>query len=192
MKLLAICEKVTDGEGEGVSVRVHPAMLPREHPLGGVHGAFNAVFVESEAAGPLMFYGAGAGGKPTASAVLGDLVAVARHRLVGGRGPGESRYAALPVLPMGKVKTRYHVRLDVDDRPGVLAQVAQVFAANGVSIETVRQTLVPAQDESELDRAALVIGTHEATDAALSTTVAQLADLDSVEAVASVLRVEGS
>ncbi len=90
VKLLAICERVKTEAGEAVSVRVHPAMLSRDHPLAGVRGAYNAVFVEAEAAGSLMFYGAGAGGQPTASAVLGDVVAVARHRVVGGRGPGES------------------------------------------------------------------------------------------------------
>ena len=96
VKLLAICERTKPLQERRVSVRVHPAMLPREHPLASVRGAYNAVFVEAEAAGSLMFYGAGAGGQPTASAVLGDVVAVARHRVVGGRGPGESTYADLP------------------------------------------------------------------------------------------------
>ena len=194
VKLLAICER-TDGpaEGggkEGVSVRVHPAMIPRSHPLAGVRGAFNAVFVQAEAAGELMFYGRGAGGEPTASAVLGDVVAVARHRAIGGRGPGESSYADLPVHPMGLTRTRYHVSLDVEDRPGVLAQVAQVFARHEVSIETVRQQLVTGP-EGEGPHASLVVVTHQASDAALSATVDALADLDVVEAVASVMRVEG-
>ncbi|GAB3678081.1 homoserine dehydrogenase [Angustibacter aerolatus] len=191
VKLLAICERVVDDDGtEGVSVRVHPAMIPRRHPLGGVREAFNAVFVEAQSAGGLMFYGRGAGGEPTASAVLGDVVAVARHRVLGGRGPGESAYADLPVLPMGRTRTRYHVSLDVADRPGVLAAVAQVFARHEVSIETVRQQLVPGPD-GERSRAALVVVTHQASDAALSATVEALADLDVVEAVASVMRVEG-
>ena len=192
VKLLAICERTGSAEapgGEGVSVRVHPAMLPREHPLAGVRGAFNAVFVEAEAAGPLMFYGPGAGAQPPARAVLGDLVAVARHRVVGGRGPGESSYADLTVQPMDQVLTRYHIRLDVADRPGVLAQVAQCFAAHEVSIETVRQRLV---GEKSGRRAALVIVTHTAPDAALAATVDALEKLDVVDAVASVLRVEGS
>jgi homoserine dehydrogenase len=193
VKLLAICERVAEGGEEGVSVRVHPAMISRAHPLAGVRGAFNAVFVESTAAGSLMFYGAGAGGRPTASAVLGDVVAVARHRVAGGRGPGESRYAQLPVRPMGQVRTRYHVRLDVADRPGVLASVARVFADHDVSIETVRQTLMTGENASgqACQRAALVVVTHSATDAALSATVAALAELDIVDAVVSVLRVEG-
>ena len=123
VKLLAICERST-GEAPSVAVRVHPAMIPRTHPLAGVGDAFNAVFVEAEAAGSLMFYGRGAGGAPTASAVLGDLVAVARNRVNGSKGAGESSYAALPVQPMGEVATRYHVALDVADEPGVLAAVA--------------------------------------------------------------------
>ena len=189
VKLLAICERTTSVAGEGVTVRVHPAMIPRSHPLANVREAFNAVFIEAEAAGELMFYGRGAGGEPTASAVLGDVVAVARHRVAGGLGPGESAYAQLPVLPMGQTVTRYHVSLDVADRPGVLAQVAQVFAAHEVSIETVRQKLQPGADGGA--RAQLVVVTHRASDAALSATVDALAALDVVRAVASVLRVEG-
>lgn len=192
VKLLAICERTGgDGTPEGVSVRVHPAMIPATHPLASVREAFNAVFVEAEAAGEVMFYGRGAGGQPTASAVLGDVVSVARNRVSGGRGPGESAYADLPVRPMGEVLTRYHISLDVADRPGVLAQVATVFAANGVSIETVRQQQHPARDGEAGGRAALVVVTHTAPDAALAATVEALADLDIVEAVASVMRVEG-
>ena len=192
VKLLAICERTGgDGTPEGVSVRVHPAMIPATHPLASVREAFNAVFVEAEAAGEVMFYGRGAGGQPTASAVLGDVVSVARNRVSGGRGPGESAYADLPVRPMGEVLTRYHISLDVADRPGVLAQVATVFAAHGVSIETVRQQQHPARDGETAGRAALVVVTHTAPDAALAATVEALADLDIVEAVASVMRVEG-
>ncbi|GAA4345922.1 homoserine dehydrogenase [Angustibacter luteus] len=191
VKLLAICERTADpAGGEGVAVRVHPAMLPRTHPLAGVRGAFNAVFVEAEAAGELMFYGPGAGGEPTASAVLGDVVSVARHRVQGGRGPGESSYAELSLLPMGSTRTRYHVSLDVADRPGVLAQVALVFADHEVSIETVRQQLTPGEGDAP-PRAALVVVTHQATDEALAATVDDLAKLDVVQAVASVMRVEG-
>ena len=189
VKLLAICERTDDG----VSVRVHPAMIPRSHPLAGVREAFNAVFVEADAAGQLMFYGRGAGGDPTASAVLGDVVAVARHRVGGGRGPGESAYADLPILPMGSAQTRYHIRLDVADRPGVLAGVASAFADHDVSIETVRQQIVPAADDESSDgRANLVVVTHTAPDAALSATVEALAAMPIVRAVDSVMRVEGS
>jgi homoserine dehydrogenase len=182
VKLLAICELSSDGVSVGV--RVHPAMIPRSHPLASVREAFNAVFVECQAAGGLMFYGQGAGGAPTASAVLGDLVAVARHRATGIRGPGESAYADLDIRPMGETTTRYHVSLDVADRAGVLATVAHVFALHGVSIETVRQ------QQGERD-AELVIVTHSAPDAALSATVAALEELEVVRAVTSVMRVEG-
>src|ERR1700712_3087815 len=121
VKLLAICEVSEGPEGRAVSARVHPAMIPRSHPLASVREAYNAVFVESEAAGQLMFYGPGAGGAPTASAVLGDLVTAARNRLSNVRGAGESSYAALPLLGMGQTRTRYHVQLDVDDKAGVLS-----------------------------------------------------------------------
>ena len=193
VKLLAICERTTDENGhEGLSVRVHPAMIPRSHPLGSVRDAYNAVFVEADAAGELMFYGKGAGGDPTASAVLGDLVAVARHRVGGGRGPGESAYAERPALPMGAARTRYHIALDVADRPGVLAQVATAFAEHGVSIEAVRQQMFPDDSDSAATRASLIVVTHTATDAALRATVDALAGLDTVNEVMSVMRVEGS
>jgi homoserine dehydrogenase len=183
IKLLAIAE-VSD-DGSSVGVRAHPAMIPLTHPLASVREAFNAVFVECEAAGELMFYGRGAGGAPTASAVLGDVVAVARHKVSGGRGPGESAYADLRLRPMGETVTRYHVSLDVADRSGVLAQVATAFARHEVSIETVRQ------EKHGSDDAVLVIVTHRATDAALSATVESLRELDVVRRVLSVMRVEG-
>ncbi|MFE7209296.1 homoserine dehydrogenase [Streptomyces sp. NPDC057611] len=182
IKLLAICERAEDGGS--VTARVHPAMIPLTHPLASVRGAYNAVFVESDAAGQLMFYGPGAGGSPTASAVLGDLVAVCRNRLSGATGPGESAYAALPVSSMGEVVTRYHISLDVADKPGVLAQVATVFAEHGVSIDTVRQ-------QGKDGEASLVVVTHRASDAALGGTVEALRKLDTVRGVASIMRVEG-
>ncbi|MEE1764601.1 MULTISPECIES: homoserine dehydrogenase [unclassified Streptomyces] len=182
IKLLAICERAADGGS--VTARVHPAMIPLTHPLASVRGAYNAVFVESDAAGQLMFYGPGAGGSPTASAVLGDLVAVCRNRLAGSTGPGESAYAALPVSPMGEVVTRYHISLDVADKPGVLAQVATVFAEHGVSIDTVRQ-------QGKDGEASLVVVTHRASDASLTGTVEALRNLDTVRGVASIMRVEG-
>ncbi|HTW17750.1 MAG TPA: homoserine dehydrogenase [Nocardioides sp.] len=180
VKLLAICELKDDA----VAVRVHPAMIPRSHPLASVREAYNAVFVESEAAGQLMFYGPGAGGSPTASAVLGDLVTVARNRLAETRGAGESAYADRAVLPMGETRTRYHVAIDVDDRAGVLAQVALAFAEHDVSIQTVRQ------EGRDLD-AQLVVVSHEATDAQLSATVEHLRGMETVREVTSVMRVEG-
>jgi len=180
VKLLAICELKDDA----VAVRVHPAMIPRSHPLASVREAYNAVFVESEAAGQLMFYGPGAGGAPTASAVLGDLVTVARNVLAGRRGAGESAYADRAVLPMGETVTRYHVAIDVDDKAGVLATVALAFAEHGVSIQTVRQ-------EGRDDDAQLVVVSHAATDAQLAATVEHLRGLDIVREVTSVMRVEG-
>lgn len=185
IKLLCIAERGPDSAGsESVSVRVHPAMIPRSHPLAGVGDAFNAVFVEAEAAGQLMFYGRGAGGTPTASAVLGDIVAAARNRLSGTRAPSESAYAHLPIRPIGEAVTRYHISLDVDERRGVLATVAGVFAKHEVSIATVRQS-------GRAEDAQLVIVTHGAPDANLAATVAELAGLDIVRSIASVLRVEG-
>lgn len=182
VKLLAVAEQLPTG---AVNVRVAPAMLPRTHPLASVRGAFNAVFVEADAAGQLMFYGPGAGGAPTASAVLGDLVTAARNRVQGVLGVGESAYAELPMAPLRDVVTRYHCILEVADRPGVLATVAGVFAAHGVSIESVRQGI-------HGDEAELVIVTHEAPDGALADTIAALRASDVVRAVASVLRVVGS
>jgi homoserine dehydrogenase len=185
VKLLAICERVPNGaEGDSVAVRVHPAMIPTSHPLASVGDAFNAVFVEAAAAGQLMFYGQGAGGEPTASAVLGDLVAVARNRLAGAAGPVVTGYAGLAVRPMAETPTRYHVSLDVADKPGVLAAVAHEFAVHGVSISTVRQ-------DGHGDAATLVIVTHSAPDAALAATVTALRGMEIVRGVTSVLRVEG-
>jgi len=180
VKLLAIAERI----GDGVSIRVHPAMIPAHHPLASVREAYNAVFVEAASAGQLMFYGRGAGGAPTASAVLGDLVAVARNTLQGARGAGESRYADLRILPMGETVTRYHISLDVADKPGVLASVATTFASRDVSIRTVRQ-------EGHGADAALVVVTHTAADAALQAVVEDLRKSDVVRDVASVMRVEG-
>jgi homoserine dehydrogenase len=189
IKLLAICER-TPGDGtypESISARVYPAMIPATHPLAAVDGAFNAVFVEADAAGQLMFYGQGAGGAQTASAVLGDLVAVARNRVVGGRGPRESAYASLPVRPMGTVLTRYHVSLDVADRAGVLSAIAGEFARHDVSIAAVRQTGGRGGGGGD---ARLVVVTHAAPEASLAATVEVLSGLDAVRGVESVVRVE--
>lgn len=184
VKLLAICDRRDGPDGPMVSARVHPAMLPRTHPLANVRGAYNAVYVESDAAGQLMFYGPGAGGIPTAGAVLGDLVTVARNRRSGVTDGGESAYADCRIASIGDARTRYHVALDVDDRPGVLAAVAEVFAAHGVSIQTVRQ-------EGHDDDAQLVVVTHAARDADLAATVSDLDGKDIVRAVIAVMRVEG-
>ena len=182
IKLLAITELTASGE---ISVRVHPALISRTHPLASVRESFNAVFVEAQSAGQMMFYGKGAGGEPTASAVLGDLVAIARHKVLGGIGPKESDYASLKIAPMGETKTRYLIRLNVADKPGVLESVAHVFASHSVSIQTVRQT-------GAGDKAELIIMTHTSTESALSATVNELGKLPAVTDVASVLRVEGA
>ena len=181
IKLLAIAELTPEGE---ISVRVHPALISRNHPLASVRESFNAVFVEAKSAGQLMFYGKGAGGEPTASAILGDLVAVARHKVSGGIGPKESDYADLKIAKIGQTKTRYLIRLNVADKPGVLESVAHIFASHGVSIQTVRQT-------GAGDKAELIVMTHSSTESALSETVKDLSKLPAVTDVASVLRVEG-
>lgn len=192
IKLLAICERITTRDGQQrVSARVYPALVPLEHPLATVNGAFNAVVVEAEAAGRLMFYGQGAGGAPTASAVMGDLVMAARNRVQGGRGPRESKYAQLAIAPIGDVQTRYYVSMDVADKPGVLSTVAAEFAAHEVSIAEVRQEGV-TDEEGQLIGARIVVVTHRAAESALSETVAALAELDAVQQVASVLRLEGT
>ena len=181
IKLLAIAERLDD---ESIVVRVHPAMIPRSHPLASVREAFNAVFVEAEAAGSLMFYGRGAGGAPTASAVLGDLVAVARNKMSGRRGPGESIYADLKVKPVSEAMTSYYISLQVADKPGVLAQISQKIADNNVSIQTVRQ------DGLEND-AQLVIRTHKALEKNLAKTLEDLRNLDAVKEISDYMRVEG-
>ncbi len=191
VKLLAVAERIAiEGTAEyGVSTRVHPALIPLGHPLASVHEAKNAVFVEAEAAGSLMFYGAGAGGRETASAVLGDLVSAARRHVVGGPGVAESTHANLTVLPMSAVTTRYQITLAVVDEPGVLAAIATLFAEHGVSVETVSQSVTGHGDESLT--ATLVIGTHAATESSLASTVEALTSNTAVRSVESVLRVEG-
>jgi len=182
IKLLAIAELTAD---DRISVRVHPTLIPRSHPLAAVRDAFNAVFVEAKSAGQLMFYGRGAGGAPTASAVLGDVVAVARHRISNSVGPRESDYADRAIAPIGDTKTQFLIRLNVADKPGVLAAIAQVFATEGVSIQTVRQS-------GRGNDAELIVVSHGATEAALSATVKALSKMDIVTKVESVLRVQGS
>ncbi|MGA1200392.1 MAG: homoserine dehydrogenase [Aquiluna sp.] len=185
VKLLAICERAGES-GEGLVARVHPTLIPLDHPLAAVRGAYNAVFVEAESAGRLMFYGAGAGGKETASAVLGDLVSAAKRHLAGGPGLGDSTHADLEVLPVQAIFTRFQITLEVVDQPGVLASVAKQFADNDVSVETVAQS---AGTDSDL--ALLTVMTHSASEAALERLVAELAKNSSVKKVSSVIRVEG-
>lgn len=185
VKLLAICERVAE-EQEGLAVRVHPTLIPNSHPLAAVRGAYNAVFVEAESAGQLMFYGAGAGGPQTASAVLGDLVSAAKRHLAGGPGLADSTHANLPVLPIQAVRTRFQITLEVQDQPGVLATIASEFASHGVSVETVAQTV--AKDGNA---ALLTIMTHSASEGDLEQLVESLKGNDFVVRVDSVIRVEG-
>ncbi len=193
VKLLAICELLDDPVSgkPGVLARVHPALVPLAHPLAAVHGANNAIFVEAEAAGPLMFYGAGAGGIQTASAVLGDVVSAARRHVVGGPGVAESTHADLPVLPISAATTRYQISLTVADEPGVLATVAGILQQHGVSVETIQQAVSEPVGSGSVGEATLVIGTHEAVEADLAATVAALSNSSVVTAVTSVLRGEG-
>jgi homoserine dehydrogenase len=185
IKLLAVAERTPDAQG--VVTRVHPALVPRSHPLASVRDAFNAVFVEAESAGQMMFYGRGAGGEPTASAVLGDLVTAARNRRAGASGQAASVYAGLEPRPISQAVTRYLVTLDVADRSGVLAQIATCFGHHDVSIQTVRQ-----DTDEQNHRAVLLIGTHSALESDLAATVEALRDLDVVNEVVSVMRVEGA
>jgi homoserine dehydrogenase len=181
VKLLAIAEL----DDDDVSARVHPAMVPSTHPLASVRDAFNAVFVEAEKAGQLMFYGRGAGGEPTGTSVIGDLVRVARHLLFGGRMQGaEGASLRRRIRPMDDTHGQYYLNLHVEDRPGVLAEIAEAFGRNGVSIERVWQ-------EGFGSEAALVFITHRAQEGAFQKTIQELRDRDSVRAVASLLRVEG-
>ncbi|MBL5973997.1 MAG: homoserine dehydrogenase [Candidatus Leucobacter sulfamidivorax] len=197
IKLLAIAERLIAADGTpGISARVYPALISRDHPLAAVHGGKNAVFVEAEAAGELMFYGAGAGGVETASAVLGDLVSAARRHVVGGPGIPGSAHADLPLLPVGEVTTSYQIMLQVRDEPGVLAAIAGILARHGVSAASVEQTAAQADEAADRtagaeQTAALVIGTHRAREADLAATVEALRESAAVTAVTSVLRLEG-
>jgi homoserine dehydrogenase len=201
VKLLAICERVETREGDsGISARVYPALVPRSHPLAAVRGANNAVFVEAAAAGDLMFYGAGAGGLQTASAVLGDVVSAARRHVVGGPGVAESTHANLPLLDISQVLTRYQITLQVTDEPGVLASIAAAFADQRVSVEALQQSVVRAEVagiaqnwavDEPAGTATLVVVTHEAREADLANTVEALRTNALVTSVTSVLRVEG-
>ncbi|MCS6710928.1 homoserine dehydrogenase [Brachybacterium sp. EF45031] len=194
IKLLSIVERVEGPEGERVSARVYPALLPASHPLSSVAEAYNAVFVEADAAGSLMFYGQGAGGAPTASAVLGDLVAVARQRVHGGKGPGESSYAELPIAPIDTLRTANYLSLTVHDRPGVLAEIAGILSAHGISISTLHQEPLlsdAALPEEGEQRARIGIVTHRAEESAVREACERLEATDAVISLDSRLRVEG-
>lgn len=180
VKLLAIVERSGD---DALSVRVHPAMVPSSHPLAGVRDAFNAVFIEGEAAGELMLYGQGAGGLPTASAVVGDLIDAVRNLAAHTTAPTPDRLPA-HLLDPADVRTRYFLSLRVADQPGVLAEVAAVFGAHGVSIRSMEQ-------EEDVDDARIVFVTHVAREGDVQATLADLDRLDVVVQVGSMLRIVG-
>jgi len=183
VKLLAVAERVSDGPTPAVAVRVHPAMVPREHPLASVRGAFNAVFVEGDTAGELMVYGRGAGGMATASAVLGDVVAAAHHRREETRGRAVRR-ERVEIRPISGLRTQYYLTLDVKDQPGVLAAVARVFGEHHVSIRSMEQIGLGGG-------ARLVFITHTALEADVQATLTSLGELDVVARVGVLLRVIG-
>ena len=181
IKLLAICER----EGEnGANIRVNPTLIPRQHPLAGVHGAFNAVFVEAENAGELMFYGPGAGGAPTASAVLGDFVSLARRLVLGGPGVPETSHAQLHATSLDNVVSRYSVGVVAEDRLGVLANITRILTEHGISIDSLRQS-APKEGAAQIRMV-----THSAKDSDLRRAIAVIDTLDTVREVNSVIRVE--
>ncbi len=184
IKLLADCQLA--GE-DSIAVAVHPTMVPLDHPLAGIRGAYNAVFVESENAGRLMFMGPGAGGTPTASAIMGDVVTAARNRVRGVAGPRASLHSNRSIASASMSSSRYYVSMVVRDAPGVLARVADCFARGGVSLQSVRQ----APHSTEGGGARLMVTTHVATDEAVRSTVSELETFADVRQGIRVLRVEG-
>ena len=182
VKLLAVAEEV-DGE---VAVRVHPAMVPVRHPLAAVRDSFNAVFIEGDAVGELMLYGRGAGGAPTASAVLGDLVDAAKNLVEGRKGATIGMLAAKPIRAIDDVESQFYLSMEVADRPGVLAAIATEFGRHGVSIKSMQQRGAGHDDEARL-----VFATHKARESDLRATVRSLQDVEQVHRVGSVLRVMG-
>ena len=183
IKPLAIAERV--GKGSAISVRVHPAVVPSEHPLASVGGEFNAVFIEGERAGEIMLYGKGAGGDAAASAVLGDLIVAARHLSQGVSTPPASRRATVEIVPVDQLSSPFYLSMDVFDRPGVLASVAAVMGDHGVSIRWMEQKGLG-------DEARLIFLTHMAKEGDVAATVAELGRLDVVDHIGAVLRVVGS
>ncbi len=180
VKLLAIAERVDDE----IAVRVHPAMIPIAHPLASVRDNLNAVFVEGEQVGELMFLGRGAGGPPTATSVIGDIVDIARNIIKGGRGTGCTCYHSdARIRSMDETESQYYILLEVADRPGVLAKVAQVFADNDVSIKSVWQ-------EGLGEEARLVTVTHMSAERNFQSLLSNLKGLDVVREVASAMRVQ--
>jgi homoserine dehydrogenase len=192
IKLLSIVERIQEEYGERISARVYPALIPETHPLASVSEAYNAVFIEAEAAGSLMFYGQGAGGAPTASAILGDVVSAARARVRGGVGPRESRYAELELIPLDELRSAFYVSLTVQDRPGVLAEIAGTLSGYGISISTIHQELIDPQDDGgEPASAHIGISTHRALESAMTASLDVFSATSTVLSIDSVLRIEG-
>lgn len=181
VKLLAVAELV---DGDRLSVRVHPALVPDGHPLAAVRDAFNAVFIEGDSCGELMLYGRGAGGAPTASAVLGDVIDAAHNRLTGAAAPAPARVAAR-LQPLADVRCPFYLSLEVADEPGVLARVADVFGRNRVSIRSMEQ-------DGLGDAARLIFLTHTVRDGDVQSTLQDLTGLPAVRRVGAVLRVFGA
>ncbi len=180
VKLLAVAELLED---ERIAARVHPAMIPASHPLAAVRDAYNAVFVEGPHVGELMFYGRGAGGDATATAVVGDLVSVARNLQAGTRGVGCTCFHERTIRPMEELEGQYYILLGVEDRPGVLSEISGVFGRRAVSLKSMWQ-------EGLGDEAELVFVTHRAREGAFQDSVAEIRDLPCVNVVRSILRVE--
>ncbi len=180
VKLLAVAEE----SERGVAVRVHPTMLPLAHPLASVNDSFNALFIEADAVGELMFYGRGAGGMPTASAVLGDVIDAAKNIVSGARGATIGTLARKPIRPIDEVESQFYLQLEVADEPGVLAAIAEQFGSHRVSIKSMQQVGIG-------DGARLIFITHLAREADVRATIHELRDVPAVHRVGSVLRVMG-
>ena len=191
IKLLSIVERIAEENGERISARVYPALIPEAHPLASVSEAYNAVFVEADAAGSLMFYGQGAGGAPTASAILGDVVSAARSRVHGGVGPRESRYAELESIPLEELRSAFYISLTVQDRPGVLAEIAGTLSGYGISISTIHQELLHSREEGSHALAHIGISTHRALESAMTASLDMFSSTATVLSIDSVLRIEG-
>ena len=181
IKLLAVVSR----SDKGITAGVYPAMIPLDHPLAAVHGSFNAVFVEAQAAEDLMFYGRGAGGAPTASAVVGDVVSEARHLAHGSLGPDIPLYANLPILDGGDDESSFVMRVLVLDEPGVLAKVSQTFANHGISIKAVTQ--LQQKDKNGYNE--LWITTHVVPERSVHETAKDLNDLVPIQSVISMMRI---
>ncbi|MBB5831089.1 homoserine dehydrogenase [Brachybacterium aquaticum] len=191
IKLLSIVERIEEENGERISARVYPALIPHTHPLASVSEAYNAVFIEADAAGSLMFYGQGAGGAPTASAIMGDVVSAARARVRGGVGPRESRYAELELIPLEELRSAFYVSLTVQDRPGVLAEIAGTLSGHGISISTIHQELIDSGADGQEGRAHIGIATHRALESAMTASLDMFSSTATVLSIDSVLRIEG-